>query len=70
MGSTTGHRIDYNKIGVGEARGTYPAKIDPSTYPLGSMHTIAKWRSESDAMLLLRAEVIDYLFQTSIFSGL
>ena len=41
MGSTTGHRIDYNEVGVGEARGTYPAKIDPSTYPLGSMHTIA-----------------------------
>ena len=36
MGSIVGHKIDYNAVGLGEASGTYPAKIDliaPSPSP-------------------------------------
>ena len=35
MGSVVGHRVDYNGVGFCEASGTYPAKRDPSTLPLG-----------------------------------
>ena len=34
MGSTIGHRVDYNGVGERpEASGTYQAKINPSTLP-------------------------------------
>ena len=33
MGSTIGHRIEYNRVGFLEASGTSPAKIYTSTTP-------------------------------------
>ena len=34
MGSTIGHKIDYNVVGGSERPAAYPAKINPSN-PLG-----------------------------------
>lgn len=33
MGSTIGHRIEYNEVGDYEGSSTSSAKIDPSTLP-------------------------------------
>ena len=33
MGSIISHRIDYNGLGLREASGTYPAKINPVIPP-------------------------------------
>ena len=60
MGSIIGYRIDYNGVGFGEASGTYPAKIEPSTpppeyFPVGMF--VLPYFAKINILLLKLAEV-------------